>query len=75
MNKTIAEKFMKTIEQVLKFPAQNSIFTNNINPIRVALMLYGVVHEVDEKYQYSEQSTLIMKKIIIDTLKNALESY
>ena len=38
-------------------------------------MLYGVIHEVDEKYQYSEQSTLIMKKIIIDTLKNALESY
>jgi hypothetical protein len=37
---------MKTIEGVLNEPASNSIFKNNLNPMRVGLMLYRVLEEV-----------------------------
>jgi hypothetical protein len=43
MNKKIAIYFLKTIELVLKYDSNNSIFTNNINPLRVALMLYRTI--------------------------------
>ena len=46
MNKNTAGRFMKIIEGVLQLPANNSIFKNNINPMRVGLMLYMVLDEV-----------------------------
>jgi len=46
MTKTTAAKFMKTVEGVLNEPASNSIFKNNLNPMRVGLMLYRVLDEV-----------------------------
>ena len=46
MNKNLAARFMKIIEQILNEPAKRSIFKNNINPLRVGLMLYRVLDEV-----------------------------
>ena len=46
MTKQTAARFMKTIEGVLNEPASNSIFKNNLNPMRVGLMLYRVLEEV-----------------------------
>jgi len=37
---------MKLMEQMLNEPASNSIFRNNINPLRVGLILYRVLEEV-----------------------------
>jgi hypothetical protein len=50
MNKNLAISFMKIIEIVLSHPANNSIFRNNINPLRVGLMLYRVIEEVQTTY-------------------------
>ena len=50
MNKTLASRFMKIVEQVLNKPAHESIFKNNINPLRVGLMLYRVIDEVQNLY-------------------------
>jgi len=46
MNRKIAARFMKIIEVVLTEPASNSVFRNNINPLRTSLMLYRVLDEV-----------------------------
>jgi len=46
MTRLIAAKFMKIIEGVLNEPASNSIFKNNLNPLRVGLMLYRTLVEV-----------------------------
>ncbi len=48
MNKNIAAKFMKAIEQVLLYDPENSLFVNNINPLRVSLMLYRAVDVIAE---------------------------
>ena len=57
MNKVTASKFMKIIEEVINVPSSKSIFKNNINPMRVGLILYRVVEEVQQEYGYSENST------------------
>ncbi len=64
MNKNLATTFMKIIETVLNESANNSIFRNNINPLRVGLMLYRVIDEVESNYHFSENSTQIMKEQI-----------
>jgi hypothetical protein len=46
MNRKTAARFMKIIEVVLTEPASNSVFRNNINPLRTSLMLYRVLDEV-----------------------------
>ena len=53
MNRHSAANFMKIIEEVLKEPANNSIFRNNLNPLRMGLMLYKLVKEVSEEHSYS----------------------
>ena len=46
MNKNSSARFMKIIGSVIYNPASESIFKNNINPLRVGLLLYRVVTEV-----------------------------
>lgn len=75
MNKTVAAKFMKTIEGVLNEPASNSIFKNNINPLRVGLLLYRVIAEVQQEYAYSEHSTAIMQDAVTRQIRASLEMY
>jgi len=62
MNKSLATRFMKIVEEVLNFSPEDSIFKNNINPLRVGLMLYRVVDEVQTLYHYSINSTNLMKE-------------
>ena len=75
MNKKIAAQFMKTIERVLNEPASNSIFKMNINPLRMGLILYRVLFEVQEMYAYSEHSTAIMMDTITESITKCLEIY
>jgi hypothetical protein len=46
MNRQIAARFMKTMENIVAEPASNSILKKNINPMRVGLILYRVLDEV-----------------------------
>lgn len=41
------------MEEVLSEPASNSIFKNNINPMRVGLMLIRAVTEVQDTFGFS----------------------
>lgn len=66
MNKHQASRFMKIIESILNEPAKNSIFRNNINPLRVGLMLYKILDDVQVEYNYSEHSTNLMKEKITE---------
>lgn len=75
MNKNLASRFMKIIEVILKEPAEKSIFSNNINPIRVGLTLYRVIDEVQTQYQYSQNSTDLMKEAIDSQLQACLEMF
>jgi hypothetical protein len=75
MNKNIAARFMKIIEGVLNNPADNSIFKHNINPLRVGLMLYRVIDDVQQEYGYSENSTTIMKDLCSEQIKSTMEMY
>jgi hypothetical protein len=57
MNKTKAAKFMKIIEEVIQNKSENSILKMNMNPMRVGLMLYRLVNEVQNEFGYSQNST------------------
>ena len=50
MSKEMANQFMKVIEQILQFDSSNSIFTKNINPLRVSLMLYRVIDTISIEF-------------------------
>ena len=75
MNNNIAAKFMKAIEQVVQYDTEISLFVNNINPLRVSLMLYRAVDVIAGQFSYSEKSTSIIKEKIVSTLSKVLNSY
>lgn len=43
MNRRLAFRMMKLLLQVLEEPANNGVLRNNINPLRVGLMLYRLI--------------------------------
>jgi len=61
MSNTQAEIFMKIIDDILDEPAENSIFRNNINPLRLGLQLYHTISEVHRKSGFSEYITNSIK--------------
>ena len=52
-----ADNFMKTFDDVLDYPADRSIFRNNINPLRIGLMLYKTIDDIQKMYGYSAYCT------------------
>jgi len=46
MNRKIAAKIMKILEGILNEPANNSVLRNNVNPLRVGLMLYRLIDDI-----------------------------
>ena len=64
MNRDIAIKLMKLLEIVIKEPASNSVLKHNINPFRVGLMLYRTIDLIQDRFQYSEHSSKLMKENI-----------
>ena len=53
MNKNKAAKFMKIIDEVIQNKSENNILKMNINPMRVGLMLYRLVNQVQNEFGYS----------------------
>lgn len=46
MNRKIASRIMKIFEEILNEPASNSVLKNNVNPLRVGLMLYRAIDTI-----------------------------
>jgi hypothetical protein len=61
MKKQQAEKMMKIFEEVLSEPAENSIFRQNINPLRVGLTLYKLIDDIQKEFGYSKYTSIYMK--------------
>ena len=57
MKKHQAEKIMKVFEEVLSEPAENSIFRQNINPLRVGLTLYKLIDDIQTTFGYSQYTS------------------
>ena len=66
---------MKTMEDVVSESANNHFLKKNINPMRVGLILYRVLDEVQKNYGYSPHSTEILKGILADFIRETLEIY
>ena len=66
---------MKIMEEVLAEPANNSVFKNNVNPMRVGLMLIRAVTEVHETFGMSQNTTDIILEDLTQKLRDALEMY
>jgi hypothetical protein len=75
MKKQQAEKIMKTFEEVLSEPAENSIFRQNINPLRVGLTLYKLIDDIQNEFGYSQYTSIYMKNKIESQVKSIIDVY
>ena len=75
MNRNVATRLMKVIEGVLQESSDNSILKNNINPLRVGLMFYRVIDEIQTTFAYSEHSSKLMKDLLCDQIVKVLDMY
>ena len=66
---------MKVVIEVLDEPASNSFLRNNINPLRVGLMLYRMIAEITEVFGYSKHSQDLLHEKISEQLIAVLDSY
>lgn len=71
----MAEEFCKIIENKLKLPAHNNIFSRNINPLRVGLMLYKVISDLKIEFQLQELMTDKLLEYLNDKLIHLVNSY
>ena len=75
MTRKLAGRIMKTFEGVLNEPAANSILKKNINPLRVGLMLYRLIDDLQAQFGYSEHTSRLMQELLSDSLRKVLEMY
>ena len=66
---------MKIFEEVLSEPAENSIFRQNINPLRVGLTLYKLIDDIKVEFAYSQYTSQFMKNKIESQLKSTIDVY
>jgi hypothetical protein len=66
---------MKTMEVIVSEPANKHFLKKNVNPMRVGLILYRVLDEVQRTYGYSPHSTSILKDNLADMIRSTLEIY
>ena len=45
---------MKNIEEVLSYPAENSMFIKTCNPLQTGLVLYKFIDDVKINFDFSE---------------------
>ena len=75
MKRYQAEAFMEIFDQVLKKPANESIFKQNINPLRVGLTMFKLIDDIQKEFNYSSFSSATMKSLITDQIIKILEIY
>ena len=75
MNRKTAARIMKILEEILNEPASNSVLRNNVNPLRVGLMLYRLIDSIQENFGYSDHTSNLMKDLLSDQMAKMLEMY
>lgn len=75
MKKYQAEAMMEIFDEVLRKPANESIFKQNINPLRVGLNLFKLIDDVMLEFNYSSFSSGAMKDMITVQIVKILEIY
>ena len=68
MSKREAFELMRIIIEIIDEPASNSILRNNINPLRVSLMVYRLISEIKDTHQYSAHTS----KVVCDKLSDQI---
>ena len=63
---------MEIFDIVLKKPANESIYKQNINPLRVGLTMYKLIDDIQHEFNYSSFSSATMKSIITDHIAATL---
>lgn len=53
MTRDLAFQMMRILMNVIDYPVSDSVLRNNLNPLRVGLMLYRLISLITEKFQYS----------------------
>ena len=66
---------MKIFEEILSEPAENSIFRQNINPLRVGLTLFKLIDDIQIQFNYSPYTSQFMKNQIEHQLKLIIDVY
>ncbi len=66
---------MDIFEQTLKEPPSNSIFRKNINPLRLGLVFYSVLDDIENKFDNLIYSCQLMKKVLLKQLLCIFEKY
>ena len=54
MKKNNVEKLFRYVSEVLSEPSDQSIFKHNLNPFRVGLILYKVIWDLQDHFNYSQ---------------------
>ena len=75
MTNAQAESFMKIIEHSLEETSENSVFRNNLNPLRLGVQLYKIVEDVQKKSGFSEFIATHIKEHINQQVCKILEIY
>lgn len=75
MNRKTAARIMKILEEILNEPASNSVLRNNVNPLRVGLMLYRLIDTIQHNFGYSDHTSNLMKDLLSDQMAKMLEMY
>lgn len=57
MKKEDAFRLMRIFIELVEEPSQNSILSNNVNPLRVGLMVIRLIYELTDAFQYSMHTT------------------
>lgn len=67
--------FMKTIETMLEDPPEESLMRVNLNPLRVCMIMYKVIDDIQHQVQYSSYATKVIKEKIKKLCIQFLELY
>ena len=66
---------MRILIEVIDKPAEESVLRNNVNPIRVGLLLVRLIETVTEQFQYSKHTTSVILTKFKEQLVAMLDTY
>ena len=64
IKKSQANRFVQILQDTIGNDANDSIFKNNINPLRLGLMLIKTINDIQVEYGYSKSTVMKMQNEI-----------